>query len=55
MWYSIANRIRNYAEGFEIGISALESSMNWNWFLLRTLNDCFYFKPRYLENIHVRF
>ncbi len=55
MWYSIANRIRNYAEGFEIGICALESSMNWNWFLLKILNDCFNFKPKYTENIHVRF
>lgn len=27
MWYSIANNIRNYPDGFEIGVAALESEM----------------------------
>jgi hypothetical protein len=31
LWYSIHNDIRNYPDGFEIGISALESGMKWNY------------------------
>jgi len=27
MWYSIANDIRNYPDGFEIGVAALEADM----------------------------
>jgi hypothetical protein len=38
LWYSIANGIRNYAEGFEIGISALESKMKWSWTMFPILS-----------------
>lgn len=55
MWYSIANKIRNYAEGFEIGICALESKMTWDWFLFPILRDCFKFNPKYSDTIHIRY
>jgi len=55
MWYSIANKIRNYAEGFEIGICALESKMTWNYYLFHILRDCFKFYPKYSDNVHIRF
>ncbi len=31
LWYSIHNDIRNYPDGFEIGVSALEAGMKWNY------------------------
>ena len=45
LWYSIANKIRNYAEGFEIGVSALEANMNWEFrgVFGHFLRDCFKF------------
>jgi len=55
LWYSIANGISNYAEGFEIGVSALESKMKWSYFgVLQQMTECFYFYDRNL-NKHVRF
>lgn len=55
LWYSIANGIRNYAEGFEIGISALESKMKWSWSLLPILNNCFYFFTKWTNVKHTKF
>ena len=55
LWYSIANNIRNYPDGFEIGVSALESGMKWDYTLLPILNNCFYFYPKYSDVKHVKF
>lgn len=55
LWYSIANKIENYAEGFEIGVSALESHMNWSeWGVLIAMNECFNFYSKD-GGFHVRF
>jgi hypothetical protein len=56
LWYSIANDIRNYPDGFEIGISILESEMNYAYqgMLNHHLNDCFYFYTK-TNDLHVRF
>jgi hypothetical protein len=44
LWYSIRNNIRNYPDGFEIGVSALESEMNWDYHAFRHfLPECFEF------------
>lgn len=55
LWYTIANNIRNYPDGFEIGVSALESKMKHSLSPLRMLSNCFYFYPKYSENMHIRF
>lgn len=55
LWYSIANNIRNYPDGFEIGVSALESKMVQSIYPMRLLSDCFYFYPKYSETKHIRF
>ena len=55
LWYSIHNNIRNYPDGFDIGVSALEAEMKWDWDSFRGfLPGCFEFhdKP---GNLHVRF
>jgi hypothetical protein len=55
LWYSIKNNIWNYCEGFEIGVSALESGMNIHWDAFRgTIQECFEFNDRY-GNYHARF
>lgn len=55
LWYSIMNNIKNYAEGFEIGISALEANMSWDWNSFRGfLSECFQFNDKY-GNLHTRF
>lgn len=55
LWYSIANDIRNYPDGFEIGISLLESEMNCEYHgVLKYLSDCFFFHTK-SEDLHVRF
>lgn len=45
LWYTVANDIRNYPDGFEIGISILESEMKYEY--QNVLNfyvpQCFYF------------
>ena len=55
LWYSIAYDIRNYPDGFEIGVSALEADMKWSysgWFGL--IRNCFGFYTK--ENkYHTRF
>lgn len=55
LWYSIANNIRNYPDGFEIGVAALESKMKYDFHLYKLLNECFYFYPKYSETKHIRF
>ena len=55
LWYSIQNDIRNYPDGFEIGVSALEAQMKWDYNAFRAfLPNCFEFydKP---GNLHTRF
>ena len=55
LWYSIANNLRSYPDGFDIGVSALESNMNWdynNWRYLIT--NCFEFNDKQ-GNKHYRF
>lgn len=55
LWYSIANDIRNYPDGFEIGISALEAEMKsayQGYFNL--IQNCFSFYTK-LGDFHTRF
>ena len=55
LWYSVHNNIRNYPDGFDIGVSALEAEMKWDWDSFRgLLPGCFEFhdKP---GNLHIRF
>jgi len=55
LWYTIANNIRNYAEGFEIGICALESKMKHNYYMLKILSNCFFFYPKYSDTKIIKF
>jgi hypothetical protein len=55
LWYTVMNNIRNYAEGFEIGVCALESGMKWDFYVFPLLRNCFYFYPKYSEVRHTRF
>jgi hypothetical protein len=44
LWYSVANKINNFSEGFEIGISALEANMKQEHIPFHNfLPDCFAF------------
>lgn len=55
LWYSIKNDIRNYPDGFEIGVSALEAEMKWDYHAFRhTISDCFEFHDK-AGNLHRRF
>lgn len=56
LWYSIANNIRNYPDGFEIGISLLESEMKYAYqgIFGHYLNKCFYFYTK-TNQLHIRF
>lgn len=55
LWYSIANNIRSYPDGFDIGVSALESKMNWEFFeWMNIVRGCFEFKDK-SGNTHRRF
>lgn len=55
LWYSIANDIRNYPDGFEIGISILESDMKYSYEgMLRFMSNCFYFHTK-TGDLHIRF
>lgn len=55
MWYSIANEIRNYPDGFEIGVAALEAEMNIDFDQWRSLvKDCFSFYDK-SNNLYSRF
>ena len=56
LWYSIKNDIRNYPDGFEIGVSALEAGMSWRYYGVfnNFLSECFAFYTK--SNVfHVRF
>ena len=47
LWYTVHNNIWNYAEGFEIGVSALESEMKSDFLSLsRFLKNCFEFNDK---------
>jgi hypothetical protein len=55
LWYSIANDIRNYPDGFEIGISILEADMKYSYEgMLRIMSDCFHFYTK-TGDLHTRF
>jgi hypothetical protein len=55
LWYSIKNNIRNYPDGFEIGVSALESDMKWDYEAFRyLLPNCFKFYDK-SNNLHKKF
>lgn len=55
LWYSINNNIRNYPDGFEIGVSALESEMKYDYDAFRhTIPGCFEFNDK-SGNLHIRF
>jgi hypothetical protein len=55
LWYSIANDIRNYPDGFEIGISALEADMKYSYQGMFTyIQNCFFFYTK-MGDYHVRF
>jgi hypothetical protein len=47
LWYALANDITGYAEGFEIGVSALESRMKMSYNPLGLIKECFYFYGRH--------
>ena len=49
LWYSIANDIRNYPDGFEIGVSILESEI-----FNKYLTNCFFFYTK-SNDLHLRF
>ncbi len=56
LWYSIANDIRNYPDGFEIGVSILESEMKYSYhgFFNKYLTNCFFFYTK-SNDLHLRF
>lgn len=55
LWYSIANDIRNYPDGFEIGISALEADMKYAYQgFFNLIQNCFSFYTK-TGDFHVRF
>ena len=55
LWYSIHNNIRNYPDGFDIGVSALDAEMKWDWNSFRGfLPGCFEFHDK-AGNLHTRF
>ena len=55
LWYTISNNIRNYPDGFEIGVAALESKMNWGWYYFGALSSCFYFYAKYTDTKYIKF
>lgn len=47
LWYSIANNIRSYPDGFDVGVSALESDMKYDFDEWRNIvSECFEFKDK---------
>lgn len=55
LWYSIANNLRSYPDGFDIGVSALEANMNWDYNNWRSfVSNCFEFADK-SGNKHIRF
>lgn len=55
LWYTIANNIRNYPDGFEIGVAALESRMSYSYYMFPVLNNCFYFYAKYNPTKYIKF
>jgi len=55
LWYSIANDIRHYPDGFDIGVAALESKLQYSYTIFNEfLKECFTFKDKQ-GNTHIRF
>lgn len=55
LWYTIANNIRSYPDGFEIGVSAHETDMKLDYDGWRQiLSNCFEFNDKHGNN-HIRF
>jgi hypothetical protein len=55
LWWTVANNIRNYPDGFEIGVSALDAKMKYDFDQWRTLaQGIFKFKDKQ-GNEHIRF
>ena len=55
LWYSIRNNIRNYPDGFDIGVSALDAEMKWDWGSFGGLiPNCFEFHDKE-GNLYTRF
>lgn len=55
LWWTVANNIRNYPDGFEIGVSALESRMNYDyWEWMNLARGTFKFNDKQ-GNEHIRF
>lgn len=55
LWYSIHNNIRNYPDGFDIGVSALDAEMNWDWNCFRGFLPGFFEFDDKSGNKHIRF
>lgn len=55
LWYTVVNNFRNYPDGFEIGVAALESKMTWNWHMFPPLVECFYFYAKYSDYKYIKF
>jgi hypothetical protein len=56
LWYCVANDLMCYPDGFEIGVSALESKMKMEPVgILSQLTECFYFYTRWADNKNIRF
>jgi len=55
LWYTVANNIRNYPDGFEIGVAALESKMTHNYYMFCVLTNCFYFYAKYTPTKYIKF
>jgi len=45
-WKSYEENIWAFAEGVEIGMSTIEANMNFDWNVIRTLNECFQFESK---------
>jgi hypothetical protein len=55
LWYSIANNIRSYPDGFDIGVSALESNMKYDFSGWQNfIRNCFHFNDKQ-NTKHIRF
>jgi hypothetical protein len=55
LWYSIHNNIRNYPDGFDIGVSAMDADMNWDWNSFRVFLPGFFEFHDKSGNLHIRF
>jgi hypothetical protein len=59
LWYCIANGIGNYPDGLDIGISALEADMKFDYMkhmnIFSFIHDCFYFYAKFSNTPYYRF